>query len=206
MAYRFATAIGKALAAATDAAAAVAALASSAKTTPVDADSLLLVDSAASDAPKKLTLANLKTALFSSPTLTTPVINGLPTGTGVSNSATASTLVARDANKIVFANKFLASATTVVASGGTTDLLWSSRRVQICTGSTTHAFRLAKDGASSGVLAGEPHIIMNATNSTVTAKASDGTTLPGGALSAGTMGEWFPIIDNPVTYTDWMKR
>lgn len=219
MSYRFATAIGKALAAAADAAAAIAALipgihSAATKSPPVDSDEFPIADSADSYALKRLTWVSLKsamkayydsvTATMTNKTLTSPVLDGTVTGTAVSSASSAGTLAVRDANKILFANKFIDSAAFVTANGGTTDLSWLSRETQICNGITTHAFRLA---ATAGVTAGMPHrIINNTASSVVTAKAQDGTTLPGGALAAQTMGEWFPLINDPVTSTDWMKR
>lgn len=79
---------------------------------------------------------NSSNVVFSdTPTLTTPVINGLPTGTGVSSSATASTLVARDANANNTANNFLSGYTTTATASGTTTLTVSSTQLQYFTGS-----------------------------------------------------------------------
>ncbi len=75
--------------------------------------------------------------LTTSPTIATPVINGLPTGTGVSSSATASTLVARDANANEFVNNQITGYATTVTAAGTTTLVVGSAREQFFTGTTT---------------------------------------------------------------------
>lgn len=67
-------------------------------------------------------------------TMTTPVINGLPTGTGVSTTSVASTLVARDANQNAYANDFTLQSTSTTTAGGTTTLNIASAAVQIFTG------------------------------------------------------------------------
>lgn len=187
--------------------------AATSKTTPADADELPLVDSAASNVLKKLTWANLVAALktyfdsvattLTNKTLTTPVINGLPTGTGVASVPTGSTLVARDANGVIQVFNTLASGSLITASGGTTDLdSYNSREVQQVNGSTTHAIRVK----NSFNLGNHITIVNNTAASTVTVKANDGSTLPGGTLAAQTIGEWFAIVNGPADSTGWMKR
>ncbi len=80
--------------------------------------------------------------LASTPTLTTPVFTGLPTGTGVASAATASTLVARDANGNIYINNHFASLNSVVSAGGTTVLTIASARNQVLTGSGSQVFQL----------------------------------------------------------------
>jgi len=75
-------------------------------------------------------------------TLTTPVINGAPTGTGVGSGATVSTLVLRDGAANARANNFIYSATSTVSASGTTILTVASTRVQILTGTQTQTFQL----------------------------------------------------------------
>jgi hypothetical protein len=80
--------------------------------------------------------------LGTSPTITTPVINGTSTGTGVASIATASTIVIRDANANAIANNFVFTTANVASAGGTTILTNASARYQRITGSTTQTFRL----------------------------------------------------------------
>lgn len=81
-------------------------------------------------------------AMANTPTLTTPVLNGTVTGTGVSQSSSASTLVQRDANQNIFINNYFANSTSTVSAGGTTVLTVASARVQTLTGSSSQTFQL----------------------------------------------------------------
>ena len=76
------------------------------------------------------------------PTLTTPVLNGIPTGTGVSTTSAASTLILRDSNQNAFANNFISKAINVSSAGTTTTLTAASARVQNLTGSSNQTFKL----------------------------------------------------------------
>jgi hypothetical protein len=58
------------------------------KTTPVDADQLAITDSAASNALKKLTWANLKATIFSSPTITNQTVTNYTETTSASTGNT----------------------------------------------------------------------------------------------------------------------
>lgn len=80
--------------------------------------------------------------LGTTPTLATPVINGLPTGTGVASTATASTLVSRDANANIFINNHFSNNNSVVSASGTTVLTIASARNQVLTGTLSQTFQL----------------------------------------------------------------
>lgn len=71
-----------------------------------------------------------------SPTLATPVINGTVTGTGVSSSGTASTLVIRDSNGNTVVDNLIDGYTTTVTAGATTTLTVNSTKNQFFTGAT----------------------------------------------------------------------
>lgn len=75
-------------------------------------------------------------------TLTTPVLNGTATGTGVSQSSSASTLVQRDASQNIFVNNYFSNSTSTVSAGGTTVLTIASSRAQTLTGSSSQTFQL----------------------------------------------------------------
>ncbi len=75
-------------------------------------------------------------------TLTTPVLNGTATGTGVSQSSSASTLVQRDSNQNIFVNNYFGKTTSTVSAGGTTVLTVASTRTQNLTGSSSQTFQL----------------------------------------------------------------
>lgn len=69
-------------------------------------------------------------------TLTTPVITGLPTGSGVASAATASTLVSRDAAGNSLFNRADGTYATTVTSGSTVTLDVNSAPYQNFSGST----------------------------------------------------------------------
>ena len=77
-----------------------------------------------------------------SPTLITPVLNGTATGTGVSQSSSASTLVQRDSNGNIFINNYFANNTSTVSAGGTTVLTVASSRTQVLTGASNQTYQL----------------------------------------------------------------
>lgn len=104
--------------------------AASSKATPVDADELALVDSAASNVLKKLTWANLKTAIGSwydsatrtllNKTLTDPVIGRIKDANG--NVAMDFVAVASAVNYVRAYNAAAAGTPKLVAAGSDTDV------------------------------------------------------------------------------------
>lgn len=76
------------------------------------------------------------------PTLTTPVINGISTGTGVAAASTANTLVLRDASGNVYSNNTFYGTTATASAGGTTTLSVASTRVQQLTGTLAQTYKL----------------------------------------------------------------
>lgn len=73
------------------------------------------------------------TQTLTNKTLTTPILNGIPTGTGVATAATASTIVLRDANANSFFNN-IGLGYLETASGGTPTLTNASAYYQVSTG------------------------------------------------------------------------
>ena len=114
-----------------------------------------------------------------SPTLATPVINGLATGTGVASAATASTLVARDANINISANNALLGYTTTATAAGTTTLTVGSAYSQYFTGSTAQTVTLP---VASTLVLGQQFFIVNNSTGVVTVQSSGANTVQ--AMSA----------------------
>lgn len=108
------------------------------------------------------------------PTIATPVINGLATGTGIASSATASTIVTRDANINIAANNENLTYTTTTTSAGTTTLTIASSRHQTATGSTTHTYLLP---VVSTLSTGWVYEFSNLSTGVVTIKSSGSNTL-----------------------------
>lgn len=137
------------------------------------------------------------------PTLATPVINGLPTGTGVAATASASTLASRDANGIsAFVNVNMGYATTATAAG-TTTLTVASQRQQFFTGTTTQTVALP---VASTLVLGHEFEIVNDSTGIVTVNSSGGNavaSVPGGGrvrviciLTSGTTAASWAIDTN----------
>lgn len=103
------------------------------------------------------------------PTLATPVIDGLATGTGVTSAATASTLVTRDANANISANNTLVGYTTTATAAGTTTLTVSSTLLQYFTGTTTQTVTLP---VTSTLVLGQRFAITNNSTGLVTVNSS----------------------------------
>jgi len=101
--------------------------------------------------------------------ITTPVLTGLPTGTGVASAATASTLVARDANGNISADNLLQGYTTTVTAAGTTTLTVDSTYLQFFTGSTTQTLTLP---VATTLVLGQQFYIRNNSTGAVTINSS----------------------------------
>ncbi len=115
------------------------------------------------------------------PTLATPVINGLPTGTGVASAATASTLMSRDGNKNTRINNIIEGYTTTATAAGTTTLAVGDTFLQFFTGSTTQIVALP---VASTLVLGQQFLIVNNSSGAVTVNSSGGNlvqTLAGGS-------------------------
>lgn len=111
------------------------------------------------------------TQTLTNKTLTTPVINGLSTGTGVDSAATASTLVTRDANANININNALEGYATTTTAAGTTVLTVSSTKQQYFTGSTTQTVTLP---VTSTLVLGQQYQIVNNSSGAVTVNSSGG--------------------------------
>ena len=102
-------------------------------------------------------------------TLTTPVLTGLPTGSGVASAATASTLAARDASANLSSNSFIEGYTTTVTAAGTTTLTVGSTQQQFFTGTSTQTVVLP---VTSTLALGYKYLIVNRSTGNVTVQSS----------------------------------
>ena len=144
---------------------------------------------------------------MTSPNLTTPVINGVSTGTGVASAATASTLVLRDSNINTKSNNNVDNFTTTATAAGTTTLTVSSSKIQEFTGSTTQTITLP---VVSTLTTGHKYEIINNSTGNLTVNSSGANLVgiigPNSAahltcdLITGTSAaSWtFSIITNPI--------
>lgn len=112
--------------------------------------------------------------LGTTPTLATPVINGLSTGTGVASAATASTLATRDVNANLTANSFIDGYATTVTAAGTTTLTVGSAQNQAFTGSTTQIVLLP---VASTLVLGQQFWFRNNSTNAVTVQSSGANTI-----------------------------
>jgi len=140
------------------------------------------------------------------PTLLTPVFTGLPTGTGVSSTATASTLVARDVNGMTTAAGRITSVTSTATAAGTTTLTSSSNYYREFTGTTTQT--LVLPNATTLSVGAEYKIFNNSTGGSITINVNGGTlllTLTSGSVATllltsngSTAGTWDTTVNIPV--------
>ncbi len=141
------------------------------------------------------TLAGTET--LGSKTLTTPVLNGIPTGTGVATAATVSTLALRDANANITANSFAPGFTTTVTSGTTVTLTAASTPIQQFTGSTAQLVTLP----TTGVTAGMQFHVMNFSSALITVQSSGGNNVR--AVDAGASLLYTALVNTPTTAGHW---
>jgi hypothetical protein len=147
-------------------------------------------------------------------TLTTPTLNGTPTGTGVATAATASTLALRDANANVTTANLLEGYTTTATAAGTTTLTVASNYQQFLTGTSTQTVTLP---VTSTLVTGQSWVIANLSTGTVTIQSSGANTvvaLPGGSsaivtcvsTTGTTAASWqytyLPSLTSADTYTN----
>ena len=119
------------------------------------------------------TLPGLKTfpdgIITSLATLTTPVINGLATGTGVSSATIVNTIVTRDANANIFTNNNVYNYTTIATAAGATTLTVGSSYLQFFTGITTQTVILP---VASTLNNGHQFYIRNLSTGNITVQSS----------------------------------
>lgn len=109
-----------------------------------------------------------------SPTLSTPVLNGTPTGTGVATAATVSTLALRDASGNLNSVNFIEGATVVTTAAGTTTLTVGSNAIQVFGGTTTQTVVMP---VTSTLVVGQQWYFINLSTGAVTVNSSGGNTI-----------------------------
>lgn len=145
------------------------------------------------------TLVGLATTdTLTNKTLTTPVINGASTGTGVATAATASTLALRDANANLLANNFLDGYATTATAAGTTTLTVSSTRQQFFTGATTQTVTLP---VTSTLALGHSFLIVNNSTGSITINSSGGN--PVVVVAGSTSAVITCILTSGTTAASW---
>lgn len=133
-----------------------------------------------------------------SPTITTPALNGTVTGTGVATAATASTLTQRDANANETANSFIEGYTTTATAAGTTTLVVGSTVLQFFTGVTTQTVKLP---VTSTLVTGQKFIIVNLSTGAVTVQSSGSNTIF--VQAANTRGEYVCVSTSGTGVASW---
>jgi hypothetical protein len=133
-----------------------------------------------------------------SPTLATPVVNGLPTGTGVASAATASTLMSRDSSGNSNVVNLLEGYTTTATAAATTTLTVASTFQQFFTGITTQTVVLS---ATSTLVLGHSFLIVNNSTGVVTVNSSGGN--PVVVLAAGTSVIVSCVLTSGTTAASW---
>lgn len=103
------------------------------------------------------------------PTIATPVINGLATGTGVWAGATASVIALRDSSANMTNNNTIDGFASTATAGTTTTLTVSSKRIQEFTGTLTQTVTLP---VTSTLVQGQQYNIVNQSTGVVTVQSS----------------------------------
>lgn len=132
------------------------------------------------------------------PTITTPVLNGTPTGTGVATAATVSTLALRDTNGNLTTVNFLEGYSTTATAAGTTTLTVSSNNTQYFTGATTQTVQMPD---VTTLALGQSWWIVNLSTGAVTVNSSGGNAIV--ILAAGTSAEITCIATSGTTAASW---
>lgn len=130
-------------------------------------------------------------------TLTTPILNGIPTGTGVASAATSSTLALRDASANLSANAFIPSFTTTATAAGTTTLTITSTETQVFTGTTTQTVKLP----TTGVVAGQKFYVENLSTGAITLQSSGANTIV--VMATQTVVIFVALVATPTTAANW---
>ena len=144
-----------------------------------------------------MTLASADTITGVKTFSTAPVFNALPSGSAVSSSATASTLVARDANANETSNNFIEGFATTVTSGSTVTLTVASKYQQYFTGSTAQLVTLP----TTSVVQGQTFQIVNQSSAVVTVQSSGANIIL--AVPANTTATFTALVATPTTAANW---
>ncbi|HSX52819.1 MAG TPA: hypothetical protein VLF90_00390 [Patescibacteria group bacterium] len=127
------------------------------------------------------------------PTISTPVFTGLPTGSGVASAATASTLASRDSNANMSADNFLAGYATTATAAGTTTLTVNDKQQQFFTGSTTQTVTLPD---TSTLALGHKFLVYNSSSGVVTVQSNGSNTVQAMAASSSASFTCISTSDN----------
>ncbi|MFN8993645.1 MAG: hypothetical protein ACK5X3_08320 [Pseudomonadota bacterium] len=145
------------------------------------------------------TLAGSET--LTNKTLTTPVLNGIPTGTGVATAATVSTLALRDTSGNLTAVNAILGYTTTATAAGTTTLTVTSSQTQIFTGSTTQTVVLP---VTSTLALGLTYRIVNNSTGNVTVQSSGANNIL--VMSGGSEAIFTVILTSGTTAASWIQN
>ncbi len=120
-------------------------------------------------ATRRQVVLDTATQTLTNKTLTTPVINGTPTGTGVATGATVNTLALRDASGNLNFNNWVGAYTSTATSAGTLVLTVSSSNLQRFSGTTTHTVTLP---VASTLAVGHQYEFINDSTGAITINSS----------------------------------
>lgn len=132
------------------------------------------------------------------PTISTPVINGISTGTGVSNAATVSTLVLRDTQGSAFAINFVDGFNTAATAGGSTTLTNTSNPIRVLTGTQTQTIILP---VTATLTVGYQYQITNQSTGAVTVQSSGANNII--IMAAGTSALFTCVLASGTTAASW---
>lgn len=132
------------------------------------------------------------------PTIATPVINGISTGTGVSVSATASTMVLRDTQGSTFAINHVNGFNSAATAGGTTTLTNVSNPIRVLTGTLAQTIVLP---VTSTLVVGYQYQITNQSTGTVTVQSSGANSII--VMASNTSATFTCVLASGTTASSW---
>lgn len=131
------------------------------------------------------------------PTIATPVINGLATGTGIASANTVSTIMTRDASGNANVINMFEGFRTTATAAGTTTLTITDTQIQEFTGATTQTVKLP----TTSIPAGAQYIIINSSTGIVTVQSSGANTII--TMAGGTVAVMTALVATPTTAANW---
>lgn len=120
--------------------------------------------------------------------LGTPASGTLTNCTGLPSAGVASTLSGKT---------FISGSASTATAAGTTTLSISDAQVQVFTGSTTQTVRLP----TTSVVAGQTYVLINNSSGSVTVQSSASNSII--ILASGRFGVFTAAVDTPTTATNW---
>jgi hypothetical protein len=136
--------------------------------------------------------------VMTSPSLTTPVINGISSGTGVAITPTINTLMQRNLNGNAFANNFVCNLSSSPTTGGTSPLFVESPSIREYTGTLSETVVLPLTAA---LTPGHSYTIINRSTGVLTVQSSGGDTVQ--TIAPNSSAYVVCVVNSGTTAASW---